>query len=142
MTERFKILLLDDDETYHFIIENICDMMIADAELHWAKTTAEALDMVANNADNPFDVILVDLVLDVESGWDFIATYQSSFNQLMPKTILVVNSVDFSRFTKQKAAAYPSVSAYYVKPLNDLMIEDILTQFFDGKFLKKVGQTD
>ena len=107
---KYKILVIDDDKSIRFIVSNF---LKKEFDVYTEKSCMSGLAHLQNKSTP--DVIILDLVLPNESGYDFIKIIkQSNFFKSIPIIVLSAkeNSVD-----KLKCFGM-GVNDYLVKPFN------------------------
>ncbi len=111
-----KLLLIDNDEINNFIVEELFQEAEVAETLDICTGCTEALTYLEENEDDFPDLILLDLNMPVFSGFDFLDRYaEKGYDK--KSTRIVVLSSSLNAKDKEASEAYPTVSAFFVKPL-------------------------
>ncbi len=132
-----KILIVDDNETWHEILKNILD--IFGIKTDSALSGKQALEMV-HECKTEYDVILMDWNMP---GLDGIETAQSikdmcancsrkgSCNIRLPSTIVMISA--FRQESIIKLAKNAGIDIFLQKPVNPSVLNDILSGIFSNE---------
>lgn len=124
-----KILVIDDDDEYNFLTEDIFSEMEFDCELSFKLKAEEGLAYLETCKEFP-DLILLDINMPIMNGWDFLEEYQrKKYHEKYP-TLIIMTSSSVYREDEIKAKSYPNVIEYIEKPLTPEGIDAIYKQYF------------
>lgn len=122
-----KILLVDDDQTFRFIVRTIVAKSDFAQIVHEASHGQEALhylDQTTGKAEMGPDIIMLDLNMPVMDGWTFLDSLPERLqgNRRIPICIMTssINSVD-----QQRSLKYNCVKAIYTKPLSTQILHSM-----------------
>lgn len=105
-----KILVVDDDDIFHFLVKTIVRQNKLELELHFAKNGKEALEKIPTVSP---DVILLDLNMPVMNGWTFLENIQEDQNTF--SLYVVSSSIDPRE--QEKALKTKRVLDFIEKPI-------------------------
>jgi CheY-like chemotaxis protein len=103
-----RILVVDDEETIRFLLRKVLEQ--ANYKVVEAANGREALEKISDSPDN-FDVIVVDLLMPIMGGIEFLEALQVNDNRVP----VVVLSASQSHFVKVEKY---SPSAFLLKPFD------------------------
>ncbi|QJD81708.1 response regulator [Spirosoma rhododendri] len=123
MRKPTTICVIDDDRMYTLILgkqlkaTSCCDNLLV---FHHGLAAWEYFSPLMALAERLPDIILLDLNMPVMDGWQFLDEF-SQLKPAKPITIYIVSS-SIDPADHQKAATYPAVAHFYIKPIsrNDL----------------------
>lgn len=131
-----KILLVDDDPTFRFIVRTIVAKADFASIVHEAangELALQYLDEAIRGLVQTPDIIMLDLNMPVMDGWSFLDTLPGRFpgDQGIPICILTssINTAD-----QQRSLKYNFVKAFYTKPLSsDILIsmQEMVSEYKD-----------
>jgi two-component system, chemotaxis family, chemotaxis protein CheY len=118
MTLLQKVFLVDDDPIFHFMAKKVINSTGLVEELALFSDAVAAFAQLKADSAHPErlpDLILVDLMMPVMDGWDFL----KAFNLLaLPKDIPVaVLTSSIHQADMERAKAAGKLAAYLVKPI-------------------------
>lgn len=140
MTRRLgTILLLDDDESSHFLTSMIIRQKNCADHVHLASSGAKALKYLecVDGIRVTFpDLIIVDLHMPGMGGFDFIARLSKMNRKGAPKPVIVLltNSPE-----ETHRAGNPGDTIVLAKPLTEGMLSKLLQQNFPDHFKTEMG---
>ncbi|MCU0450085.1 MAG: response regulator [Bernardetiaceae bacterium] len=113
-----KVFLVDDDPIFHFMAKKVINstglvnqlQLFNDAVAAFAQLKADA-----EHADRLPDLILVDLMMPVMDGWDFLKALQ--LLQLDKPVAVAVLTSSIHQTDMERAKASGQLAAYLVKPI-------------------------
>src|SRR5437868_4253922 len=113
-----RILLVED---HKFVAQISCSVLseIHEHEVEHAATAAHAVDLASKHV---FDIILIDLNLPDMNGYKLAAKLRT--DPRMNETILVALT-GIGGFVDSDAAAASGIDAYYTKPMDFKLLEQI-----------------
>ncbi|MEA1987639.1 MAG: response regulator [Pseudomonadota bacterium] len=136
-----KVLIVDDNETWHTILANTLDMFKISVD--HAYSGEQAIEMTTD-CDKPYDIILMDWNMP---GLDGIETTQiinnkhSQCNTPQPAQVIMVSA--FRQESISKLAKDVGIDIFLQKPVNPSLLNDILSGLFiEGKVLSSFIKTD
>ncbi len=129
-----KVLIVDDNKTWHEILENILDMF--DIKAEHAYCAKEAIEK-AYECEGSFDVILMDWNMPEIDGIEAtkminqmctLCRKKNICQKDMPPAVIMVSS--FRQETIVKLAKEAGIDIFLQKPINPSILNDILSGIF------------
>ncbi|MGB0423388.1 MAG: response regulator [Flavobacteriales bacterium] len=120
------VLLIDDNPSCNFIMNEFIKLADDQIEVLDAESVEHALDQLASGLIRFPDVIYVDLNMPVLNGFDFIEIYEKEFLKDHPESKIYMLSSSLRPEDKKKAMAYQSVKDFVSKNDIDLFLQDTL----------------
>ncbi|MEO1652103.1 MAG: response regulator [Bacteroidota bacterium] len=124
-----RLLVVDNDEVFNFIIEAYCKSSTVDCQIEFKTRAQDALSHLHTLTvkDRP-DVILLDLNMPVMDGFEFLeAYYKSNLNDKKTRIFMISSSV--YEADQKRALRYPDVEGFVVKPISKQFIKELLNRF-------------
>lgn len=133
MLRRPALLVIDDDKIYHFLISRILDGVAEDVENLNIQKYFSGKDAIAFFKDATEShskvVVLLDLNMPIMTGFDFLDELASfSLPEDFVSVYIVTSSVN--KADKDKAAEFPVVKDFLVKPVNPKTIRKLIQDEF------------
>lgn len=125
-----NILIVDDDDEYNFITEDIFQDTDLNCNLIFKLWAMDALDYLEENKGNFPDLILLDINMPIMNGWEFLEAYESRKYHITEPTIIIMNSSSVYQEDKEKAKTYTKVVDYIDKPVTVKNIYRIRDTYF------------
>lgn len=107
-----RILIVDDDEIDQYYTKRIIKKKAPTAEIVAAFDGGEALKLLSAE---DFDVILLDVNMPGQNGFDFLGSF-TRFNRQKWPAIFMLSSSTYAK-DKETAAQYDIVKGFLEKPL-------------------------
>lgn len=120
MREIDTLLLVDDDDTYQFIMERTLANLSFIRSLKIFSNGKEAIDFLESNLedmDKIPDVILLDLAMPIMDGWGFLENYLLLKPRIGKKIIIYVVTSSIDPMDLERARSISEVTDFVVKPL-------------------------
>ncbi|MCB1177555.1 MAG: response regulator [Leptospiraceae bacterium] len=122
-----KIWVADDDDIYRFILIEILKKYIPPENIEAFPEGESLLEEINSSLQDPDqlpDYILLDLNMPIMDGWEFL----DQFIKLQVPNKIFINIVtsSYDQADINKAKDYPVVSNYYIKPISNEAVEEIL----------------
>ena len=115
------LYLVDDDDTYQFIVERTLasfDLVKSIKIFSNGKLAIDFLEAAIDNPDQVPDIILLDLTMPVMDGWQFLENYLLLKPRIGKKITIYVVSSSIDPTDMERAKAISEVTDYIVKPLS------------------------
>jgi CheY-like chemotaxis protein len=126
-----SILLVDDDEVTHFYVEHLIRKMNLAKEVHVALSGQDAMTYLSSalECESPLpDLILLDINMPIMNGFEFLDAFeQSAMSKQYRGKIFMLTSSGLDQ-DRARAANYTSLSGYFTKPLNTVLLDEIAQQ--------------
>lgn len=126
------LYLIDDDDTYQFIVKKTIrsTRLVKNIKIFSnGKLAIDFLESVLGNVNEIPDVILLDLSMPVMDGWQFLERYFLLKPRIGKKVVIYVVSSSIDPSDVERAKSISEVTDYFVKPLTKekliLMLESI-----------------
>ena len=124
------IMLVDDDEVFSFIFEEIVHDAGLEASVFTFKTGAEAIEYLRRVRVDPDtskipDLIFLDINMPAMNGWDFLDEYKKLNIEQIKHSFFVMLSSSVFDSDKQHAALYKEVVDFVVKPITPADLQRI-----------------
>ncbi len=127
-----KILLVDDDHIMKFIsdrlmkITGFAEEIIAVIDGHEAREYLRK-SLTADKPELP-DLILLDLHMNIMTGWEFLDWYKSWTSSLRNYPPVYILSSTINEEDSKKASAYKQVSGLITKPITQENLNKMLAK--------------
>jgi len=124
------VLLIDDDEVFHFLHSKIIALSGVDCTIGKALNGSQALDLIyqsiGDNQPLP-DYIFVDLDMPVMDGFEFIKVFKGLNHRIKHNTRIIILTSSESGADKQEALSL-GVDHFISKPLSAEVAKKIFNQ--------------
>lgn len=120
MKEIDTLYLVDDDDTFQFIIERTITNLELVRSIKLFSNGKQAIDFLEatlGDLGQLPDVILLDLAMPIMDGWGFLENYILLKPRIGKKITIYVVSSSIDPADMQRAKAISEVTDYVVKPL-------------------------
>lgn len=120
MKEIETLYLVDDDDTYQYIIQRTLSSTNLVKSIKIFSNGREAIDFLESSLGNPDlipDVILLDLTMPIMDGWQFLENYILLKPRIGKQVHIYVVSSSVDPSDVERAKNISEVSDYLVKPL-------------------------
>lgn len=123
----WNIMLIDDDEVFGFIFEEIIENSGLDLKLHIFKNGKDALNYFKeagskDSIEGIPELVFLDINMPGINGWDFLEEYRRLGIAEKKHSVFTMLSSSVFDSDKSKARQYEEVSGFIVKPLT---IDDV-----------------
>jgi len=141
MNKLNTILLIDDSLAANALNAAIFDEMGVTKKVVSVNSTTEAIAFLETKVEGKYptpDLILLDLEMPNEDGFDFLKTYSELgveiTNDFSPIIVILSNHISPENFTKGKDFRLIGVECILKKPMDHEDIKDILEENFEFNF--------
>lgn len=113
--------LIDDDEIFVYAMKKIINLKQLSRETITFDRVERAMDYLSVHKENTNalpDVILLDINLTGEDGWDFIDSFGEIAAKMIKKPRIYMLSSSANPADQQKALSSNFVENYFIKPLS------------------------
>ena len=120
--------LIDDDEIFVYAMKKIITLKQLSRETITFDRVEKALDYFSINKHEAAllpDVVLLDINLPGEDGWDFIESFEQISAEMIKKPKIYMLSSSANPADQQKALSNKNIENYYVKPLSKYDFKEI-----------------
>ncbi|MDF9799737.1 CheY-like chemotaxis protein [Catalinimonas alkaloidigena] len=118
-----KVLMIDDNELDLLISRKLISKQVNSLEFTEYNNATEALQHLAGQEENDFDIILLDLNMPEMNGWDFLEEYRK-LPVHKANVYILTSSLDTR--DKLRSKEYEAVKGYFDKPLKSNYIAEIV----------------
>ncbi|MFM6954489.1 MAG: response regulator [Sphingobacteriaceae bacterium] len=118
--------LIDDDEIFVFAMKRLIELKKLSKEVHHFATISEAIQYFDTHKKEPSllpDIVLIDVNLGSETGWEFIDRYTQLSKELAKETNIYMLSASTADADIARATQHPHIKAYLNKPLSKDSLE-------------------
>jgi len=128
------ILLVDDnneDNVYHKIILKQMDIV---NRIDIVVNGLEALAYLKKENQIPPELIFLDINMPKMNGWEFLEQYKHLDVKQKARVVIMVLTTSQNPDDIKKAKEIQEVTGFKTKPLDEKMMTEILTQYFQDYF--------
>lgn len=119
MSDSKKLMVVDDDEIFVYLIKSIAKNLSTKIEISTAKNGKEAIQRLSESVP---DILLLDLNMPVMNGWKFL---ESLGDQSVPYHLYVVSS-SIDPEDRRMAEEKEQVAGFIEKPVTREILENML----------------
>ena len=115
-----KIMIIDDDEVSNFIFTKLIEISGFAKNIISFEKAGDALAHLrsySSKSEEIPEVIFLDLLLFDMNGWEFLNNFESLPPAVKEKIHVVILTTSIYDSDREKAAKYPSVKKFLVKPI-------------------------
>lgn len=126
-------MLIDDDSADNLLHQMVIEEMGIAEEIVIAKDGEEALEILKKaGVDQQPNLIFLDLNMPKINGWEFLTKYANLNLKQNHHPIIMILTTSLNSMDQEKATREFSnqTEGYYIKPLNEKILKDILGRFF------------
>ena len=120
------VLLIDDNPSCNFIMNEFIKLADDQIEVYDAESVEHAMDQLTGDLIRFPDVIYVDLNMPVLNGFDFIELYEQEFLRDHPDSKIYMLSSSLRPEDKKKAMNYKCVKDFVSKNDIDHFLQETL----------------
>lgn len=121
-----KILVIDDDNIFHLIIEDAFREAGYTGELVFKHLATEAMRYLDDPAQEFPDAIFLDVNMPIMDGFEFLTEYQHRWYSDHPDTYLVLVTSSVFSSDYEKSQSYDMPVNFIIKPITMEKISAIL----------------
>ncbi|CAM9903633.1 unnamed protein product, partial [Chrysoparadoxa australica] len=122
-----RVLLAEDNKTNQVLAVKFLQKLGLESEIIIANNGVEAVNIVTENSDNPFDVILMDIQMPKMDGIQATKEILSLSNETPP----VIIAMTANAFEEDKEACFEvGMKGFIPKPIKKALLKEVLSSFF------------
>lgn len=128
-----KILLIDDEDVNHFILDNLLRLGGFGSELIYQRSVDDGLEYLKSCIDTGEllpDTIFVDLEMPIRKGWEFLDEYKHIYMEFQPDCKVFVFTSSIISNDIERAKTYEEVEDYLSKPISIELLKEIKSKYF------------
>lgn len=119
---KLRLLLIDDDEVNNLLFVRMVKhhrLMVSSSTSLNGKKALKKLDRIVQKGGYEFpDIVIVDLIMPIMDGFEFLEAYQERFAEQYPDTRVFMVSTSIDPRDKQRAKEFDCVTNFISKPLS------------------------
>lgn len=122
------VCIIDDDLVSQFATQYRVKQADESCDLISFDSAKEGLEMYVDNLANEKpvpDILLLDLVMPIMDGWEFLDEFENISDFNIPTDIYILSSFTNSE-DRKKAKTHPLVKGYFNKPLTRMDVQKFL----------------
>ncbi len=122
MTKIKKVLVVDDDKIYHFILKNLFSKNEIAVTGCFSDNGFDGIEKLKHKIEKDIlpDVILLDINMPIMDGWQFLDEYKKLKTQYHLQVPVYLISSSNNPDDYHRAKFYENdISAYLLKPINE-----------------------
>jgi CheY-like chemotaxis protein len=130
------ILVVDDDEPTGFLYRMIIEAANCTDHIEVVQNGQDAFSYLTHDMDQPSpghvypDLIFLDINMPRMDGWEFIAQYHAWKKAPPVKPVVIMLSTSLNPDDERKAKETPGIAGFMNKPLDEDMLNEIITGYF------------
>lgn len=126
MNKLKKILLVDDDDLFNYIHQEILKKLQVTEKIEVAVNGKEALKFFESKENYP-DLVLLDIDMPIMNGFEFLHQITTTYKEALTGTRIIMLTSSFNQRDIDKANGY-KVSGYLNKPLSPDKFFEVLSK--------------
>ncbi|WP_127019744.1 response regulator [Flagellimonas beolgyonensis] len=129
------LYLIDDDDTYQFIVQrtlNSLNLVNSIKLFSNGKAAIDFLEATLHDIEQIPDVILLDLTMPIMDGWQFLEQYLRFRPRIGKKVVIFVVSSSIDPRDMQRAKSISEVTDYIIKPLTKSKLISMLHESLES----------
>lgn len=136
------VCIIDDDLVSQFATQYRVKQTETNCKVISFDCAEMGLEMFADHIKNKKklpDILLLDLVMPIMDGWEFLKEFEKIHKPDLPTDIYVLSAFTNSK-DRKRAREHPMVKGYFDKPLTRLNIEEIMMNRSKEKLISSITQ--
>lgn len=119
MSNKYRVMFLDDSSTDQKLIELLVRIKKLPIELTLMSNPLEALDYLESVQNDRFpQCIVIDINMPFMNGFEFADHYHQSWAEKHPATLLYIASSSIQLSDRDRADKHPAIRGYIDKPFS------------------------
>ena len=131
MSERLKVIILDDDPISNFLTKKVIEKSNVATDVIVFQEPTELLTGLAENKVAYPDIIFVDLNMPKVNGWQFIDLFNEIDTNETEKVNLIILSSSSNCDDIERAGNISRVKDYIIKPLTIDVMESLCQSIYE-----------
>jgi DNA-binding NtrC family response regulator len=140
-----NLWIIDDDELFIFYTNRIIEIESLAKQVRSFKNAMSALCCLEDNKDNPDelpDIILLDIYMPFQDGFEFYHDFMEMKPQLKKDIRLYITSCSLAVRDLEKVKTLSAVTDFIIKPLTASRLKDIVDENVQKRILIVDDETD
>jgi len=127
MSQNNHYLIIEDDHIDKMIAERMIERIHPEIEQRGTSDGEEAISYLRKclEGNNVPRFILVDLIMPLSDGFQFLERYNSELYPKMPEVPVLILSSSIHERDKKKCLGYPFVKEYMLKPFDSKLFKEL-----------------
>ncbi|MBX2842590.1 MAG: response regulator [Flammeovirgaceae bacterium] len=110
-------LIVEDQDIETMVTSRLIKKWFPDLVSTEKRNGKEALEYLSNSKNKFPGMIMVDLIMPIMDGFEFLERYDKTFHSKHPNTIVIVFTTSINPRDKTKALSFKCVSGFLEKPI-------------------------
>ncbi|WP_020528896.1 response regulator [Flexithrix dorotheae] len=119
-------LIIEDQDIETMVTSRLIKKWFPDLVPTEKRNGKEALEYLSNAKNNFPGLIMVDLIMPIMDGFEFLEKYDKTFLSKHPNTIVVVFTTSINPRDKTKALSFKCVNGFLEKPIGKEELAKVL----------------
>ncbi|MFI8605611.1 response regulator [Cellulophaga baltica] len=132
-----NILLVDDDEIYLYLVKKILSKISEKIAISSFTDGEQAINFISNQTEvheEVPEVILLDVNMPFLDGWGFLVEFEKLKPRLEKSVRIYLVTSSALPSDKQRAKEFQELTGYFVKPITEDNLKNILTEVYETNF--------
>ncbi len=131
------MLLIDDDEPTNFYHQRVVEKSGCAEQCQAVNSGAEALAFLKSAKDGMYpqpDLVFLDINMPAMNGWEFLEEYRKLKTEQQAQVVVVMLTTSLNPDDMHSAKVDEDISNFIHKPLDQGKLQEVLENYFEGRF--------